>query len=505
MKNSYYLPQMGLSGLAKAAVGELQPVLALDEAAVPFAILDSFDQALWRSGRVLLETGGAFELLTTDGETLSQPAERRGDFVADFRDGAIKRSLADISPLRSLKPIGSGTLRHGTLALLDAKQKTHCRASLRVLTMNEGIAAAIVTLQGLRGYDRSLAELRKQIEDCGGETLDLGKLIPHLIPAHRAFDAKPDVIIKPEETSFTAATAIIAAHIPVMRGNENGIVEDHDTEFLHNYRVAGRKIRSVLSLFKAVYREDQTLDLKARFSALMRPTGPLRDLDVYFLGRQDFHDLLPSSLQAGLDGLFDVLTEKRQAERIALARHLTSAAYQDEIGSLTNLFDRRKKLRRGPNADQAAYEYAGRLIWKRYRQICDTAKAIDADTKDTEIHLLRIQCKKLRYLMEFFGALFPRRAFKELVGRLKTLQDSLGIFNDYSVQQISLQAFLSGRGDTPHVVSPPVAQSVAALIAVLHHKQIEERDRVVGNLTQFISPETQKTFRALFHQRKGKE
>lgn len=505
MKNSYYLPQMGLSGLAKTAVGELQPVLALDDAAAPFAILDTFDQALWRSGRVLLETGGAFELFTADGETLSQPAERRGDFVADFRDGAIKHSLADMSPLRSLKPIGSGTLRHGTLALLDAEQKTHCRASLRVLTMNGGIAAAIVTLQGLRGYDRSLAELRRQIEDCGGEPLDLGRLVSHLIPAHGTFEAKPDIIIKPDETSFTAATDIIAAYIPVMRGNENGIIEDHDTEFLHNYRVAGRKIRSVLSLFKGVYREDQTLDLKARFSALMRPTGPLRDLDVYFLGRQDFHDLLPGSLQAGLDGLFDMLTVKRQAERVALAGHLTSAAYQAEIGSLANLFDRRKKLRRGPNADQAAYEYACRLIWKRYRKICDTAQAINADTTDAEIHLLRIQCKKLRYLMESFGALFPRRAFKELVGRLKTLQDSLGVFNDYSVQQISLQAFLSVGDNKTHAVTLPVAQSIAALIAVLHHKQVEERGRVVGNLTQFISPETQQTFRTLFHARKGQE
>ena len=80
---------------------------------MPFGILDTFDQSLRRSGKLLLETGGAFELLTTDGETISQSAERSGDFVADFQDGAVKRALADVSPLRSLRPIGSGTVRSG--------------------------------------------------------------------------------------------------------------------------------------------------------------------------------------------------------------------------------------------------------------------------------------------------------------------------------------------------------------------------------------------------------
>lgn len=504
-KDLYCLSPKGFSALAKGLVGKLRPVLALDEVAVPFAILDCFDQSLRRSARLLLETGGVFELLMSDGETVSQSAERNGDFVADFREGAVKRALADLSPLRSLRPIGSGTMRCGTLALLDGEQKTHCRGSLRVVTLDGEAVTAIVTLQGLRGYEKSLAELRKHIEICGGKHLSRSDLYDDVCPGRSAYDAKPEVIIAPEDTAFNAATDIIAAYIPVARANEHGIIDDHDTEFLHDYRIALRKIRSVLGLFKAVYREDQRRELKARFSALMRPTGRLRDLDVYLLGRQHFYDLLPKSLHGGLDSLFEILTAERQAERVALSDHLACAAYQKEIDSLAGLFGRRKQLRHGRNADLAAHEYACRLIWKRYRKICNSAKRIGADTEDAEVHLLRILCKKLRYLMEFFGPLFPRRDFKALLGPLKTLQDNLGRYNDCSVQQANLRKLLSRMDDRLQSANLQVAQSVGALIAVLHRKQVEERVRVVGSFAQFNSPDTQHTFQTLFHLREGEK
>ena len=74
-------------------------------------VLDSFDQSLRRSGRLLLETGRSFELLRSDGRVLAQPAVRRGQFIADFQEGPVKQALADISPLRSLLAIGSGDMR----------------------------------------------------------------------------------------------------------------------------------------------------------------------------------------------------------------------------------------------------------------------------------------------------------------------------------------------------------------------------------------------------------
>ncbi|MFN4101365.1 MAG: CHAD domain-containing protein [Pararhodobacter sp.] len=499
--HSYLLPADALATLTRPPSGSLKPVLTQAATALPVTVLDDFDQSLRGSGRLLLETGPAFELLTQDGRVLRQPAKRNGQFVADFCEGPVKQALADLSPLRCLLPVGSGKLRLGQLVVLDDDEKTHCRAHLRILSETGTESMAIVTPQGLRGYDESLARLRRHIEACGGTSLPGDRLHAALFPELPAYTAKPDIKIDPEDTAFAAATDIITRFIPVARANEAGIIADHDTEFLHDYRIALRKIRSVLSLFKGVYSEEQIVDLKARFSKLMAQTGRLRDLDVYLLERRRFYEFLPATLHGGLDRMFALFTDERKAEKAKLARYLQSKAYQKEISALAEDFDKRTDLRPGPMAKRGAHDYACSLIWKRYRKIHKIAAMLDAETEDAEVHRLRIHCKKLRYLMEFFAPLFPKAEFKSLLKPLKQLQDNLGLFNDYAVQQVSLQEFIRNRDFGPKGISLDVAQSVGALTAALHRQQAEEREKVVENLAQFNSAPMQQTFRELFHMR----
>ncbi|WP_416173464.1 CHAD domain-containing protein [Cypionkella sp.] len=283
------------------------------------------------------------------------------------------------------------------------------------------------------------------------------------------------------------------------------MIGDLDTEFVHDYRVVLRKIRSVLSLFKGVYTKQLTDELKAKFSEMMEPTGRLRDLDVYLLEKQKFYDLLPQSQHSGLALMFKLFAEQRVTEITKLVRHLHSKSYKKEISRLEKLFNKPEKLKPGPKADMRALDYASALIWKRYSLVRKTADQLGPETDDAEVHALRIHCKKLRYLMEFFGPVFPKSEFKSLIKPLKQLQDALGLFNDCSVQQASLQDFLHKGGDWPNVVSLAVAQSVGALTAVLHHRQIEQRAKVIESFAQFNEPAMQETFRNLFHAREGKK
>lgn len=503
--NCYALPVKAAEMLTRRSGDKLLPTLMLDEVAAPAKVLDCFDQSLRRSGMLLLETGGSLELLMPDGRVLSQSAKRKGRFVSDFQQGSVKLALTNISPIRSLLPIGSGTVRRGLFALLDDEQKTHCRAQLHFLTGDGGKGAVIITLQGLRGYDKSLAEMRKHVAACGGIQLSQSRVYSDIFSGHIAYDPKPEVPVEPDDTAFEAATDIIAAYIPVARANEGGIIADYDTEFLHDYRVALRKIRSVLSLFKDVYDESQTADIKDRFADLMGPTGRLRDLDVYLLEKQRYYDLLPNTLHGGLDAIFKMFAEERKVEKANLSRHLESKTYEKEISSLARLFKKRRKLNAGPKAELAAHVYACDLIWQRYRKICRIAAGIGPETDDAEVHILRIHCKKLRYLMEFFAPLFPKPDFKSLIKPLKLLQENLGFYHDYAVQQVSLQDYVRGRAELPSGVNIEIAQSVGALTAVLHRWQLEERAKVVASIAQFNSPATQQTFRTLFHERSEKK
>lgn len=493
----YSLPSTASNDLEKADFGKLRAVWIQDSEAQNFTVFDCFDQQLRQSGRLLVETGETLELVMADGQILKQSSQRTGNFVVDLSDGPVKQALADLSALRSLLPVGSGEMRRETLTLIDDVEKVQCRAQLWSLTTTDG-GVMLVFLQGLRGYDKALAQLRKVLESANAVALGEVDVHAQLFPEHPRYRANLEIAIAPDMAAFDAANDIIVAYIPVARANEFGIIADHDTKFLHDYRISLRKIRAVLSLFKGIYSPEQTDDLKARFSALMAVTGRLRDLDVYLLDQQKYYDLLPQSLHAGLDTLFSHFARERFEKQAELTDHLRSKGYDKEFASLAKLFGSRKKLSRGPNADRAAKSFASELIWKRYRKVCKIASAIDADTADAEVHAMRIHSKKLRYLMEFFAPLFPQAKVKSLLKPLKQLQDNLGLFNDYAVQQDSLSVVLRELDDPSQPGALEMAQSIGALIAMLHGQQIKERGRALESFEQFDSPQTRQTFRKLF-------
>ncbi len=491
------LPAEAFDGGAAGPWGDWRPVLVWETAA-PFAILDDFDQSLRRSQRLLIESGGWFELWPAEGPVLRQPAEAEG-FAARFAEGPVKAALKDLSPLRRLSRTGVGELRRGELALTEDSGEVRARAGLLLFSgTGEGLLAALP-----EGEGKALKALEEGLAALGAEPLRRGDPARRLHPELAPYQAKPEAPIDPDARAFDAASDIVAACLPVLRANEAGIVADLDTEHLHDHRVALRRIRSVLSLFKDVYDADQTGDLKARFSALMAPTGPLRDLDVYLLEREAFYAMAPEALHEGLDEMFELFARERAAEQARLAEFLRSPAWLEEMTALEALFRDREGLKPGPDADHGAWALACELIWGRYRKIRRTGAKLIHEAPDEEIHKLRIHCKKLRYLMEFFAPLFPAKPFADLLKPLKTLQEALGVFNDASVQQASLRRFVEGlEAKGAHHGGLGVALSVGALISVLHHRQLAERSRIAESFVRFASRETQNAFRELFHEKK---
>jgi len=393
-------------------------------------------------------------------------------------------------------------LHYCRMIAVDDDHKTHVRAHFqRFQVEGDKRQITLVTLQALRGYDSAYEALRLHIANLNVESVaDIASMYTRLVADYKEYDPKPEITISRDELAFQAANDIISTYIGVARLNEQGIISDSDTEFLHDYRVSLRKVRSVISLFKGVYEENQTLKLKQSFSDLMAPTGRLRDLDVYFLEHDQYFELLPESLHDGLDIMFDLFAKERNNQHKSMVRRLKSSAYNETISEMATLFSASTTLQQGPHASRSAWDFACELIWKRYRKVCKIARAIDDSTEDEEVHELRIHCKKLRYLMEFFSPLFPAKQIKSLIKSLKKLQDNLGLFNDYSVQQESMQSFLTNHVSTGREQDLTVAKSVGALIAVLHQQQLAERALVVSNFAVFDEETTRQQFRQLFYQ-----
>ncbi|MGR3760252.1 CHAD domain-containing protein [Roseobacteraceae bacterium NS-SX3] len=296
------------------------------------------------------------------------------------------------------------------------------------------------------------------------------------------------------ETAMEVAVQTIRASLEAARRHEAGVIAGRDPEFLHGYRISLRRSRSVLSLFKGVFAADAQRQLKAEFASLMAPTGRLRDLDVFLLERPFYSSFLPEALQPGLEPLFAAIEADRTAAQADLARHLESGEYRRKAAALAAALETPGAGFRGARAGDEARAYGRGLIWKRYRRICKGAAGLTDGTPDSEVHELRIACKKLRYLMEVFEPLLPGKSVKVLLKPLKRLQDNLGRFNDCSVQQAALQHFLQEHEEAGGM---DMAQCVGGLTAVLYRRQRAERALVSGNLGRLAGAGMQAKVRAL--------
>ena len=110
---------------------------------------------------------------------------------------------------------------------------------------------------------------------------------------------------------------------------------------------------------------------------------------------------------------------------------------------------------------------------------------------------MRIDCKKLRYSLEFFASFFPKDKMDELIGHLKKLQDNLGEFNDLSVQQADLMAALNGalpRGEDRLLC----ASAIGGLVAQLHVQQRVVRRAFASAVAAFSKKKNVRLYRALF-------
>ena len=149
------------------------------------------------------------------------------------------------------------------------------------------------------------------------------------------------------------------------------------------------------------------------------------------------------------------------------------------------------------NAERAVIDLAGQRIYKNYKRVVKTGNKILANTEDEMLHFLRIECKKLRYLMEFFASLFPHKKIDALIGQLKNLQDNLGDFNDLCVQQEYLLNIVTELPASQQQVKKTLV-AIGSLIETLEEEKGAVKDAFARTFTDFAAPANQKLVQELF-------
>jgi len=227
-------------------------------------------------------------------------------------------------------------------------------------------------------------------------------------------------------STISGFRTIALACLRHLQSNEQGVRESDSPEFVHQARVAIRRLRSAIRVWKPLLPADFVADFDPLWQALAARLGDTRNWDVFNSETlPTIIDRFPASPEVAR--LADYAQRRcamhRQAARQALSSLDYSRLLLDFPARLLDLPE---------DTEQRLADFAPRCLQKRAKQVRRlAAEAMDGDAAAR--HRLRVAYKRLRYALEFFAPLFSGEALRQYHLAASELQEVLGRLNDLSV------------------------------------------------------------------------
>lgn len=241
----------------------------------------------------------------------------------------------------------------------------------------------------------------------------------------------PELPIKADiDTIFqTLAFACIAQ----MQSNEQGVLHSRDIEYLHQTRVALRRLRSVLSVVSRTVPTSYFRAHRAWLRETSQILGDARDWDVFMT---EFLSKAASDAQdyPALSDLKRYATRRRSDARRRVRTALASTDYTTHmLGLARSLHEKNWDAERSSEHRKIAAlspkKFAASVLERAHHKAVKRGKRLDP-ANYSEFHQLRIRIKKLRYSVELLCPLFGKKVTRKYLSRLADLQKVLGELND---------------------------------------------------------------------------
>lgn len=212
-----------------------------------------------------------------------------------------------------------------------------------------------------------------------------------------------------------------------LQHNHAGAVSSDDPEYIHQMRVATRRLRAVLRIFRPLLAPQIETQLLPPLHQLMAILGAARDRDVLLTEiAEPVMRALPG--EPRLAALVGVITEERYRVRSAAVAALRAPAFGRLMLLAAAILHRKLRTPIAASPDSLII-FAKSRIRRLERRVEHLATAARVDDP-VSLHALRIGVKRLRYALEFFLPLQHRKGLPERLQRLAELQDTLGQLND---------------------------------------------------------------------------
>ena len=239
--------------------------------------------------------------------------------------------------------------------------------------------------------------------------------------------------IDPQMSPVEAFRAVALSCLTQLQRNEAGVIARENPEFVHQARVAIRRLRSAINLFSPLLSQDFIAVYSPRWRDLANQLGSARDWDVFlaetlapleeaFPGDADLAELRARSEAIQKKAQASAAVALMQADYSRLLLAFSAALFRVEAPTIA-----------GPDKSSASMpslrRFAARRLQKRARMI-ETLVREHGRMNAERRHELRIAFKKLRYALEFFAPILQRKRLIAYQASLSSIQDLLGTLND---------------------------------------------------------------------------
>lgn len=278
-----------------------------------------------------------------------------------------------------------------------------------------------------------------------------------------------------------------------LKKNEAGTRLGSDREALHRMRVATRRLRVAMRLFRDVLPARRTQRLRLELLWLGNVLGGIRDLDVQLEGLRYQAEDLSEGECAVIEMFRRMVEHQREILHHRLLQLLHSRRYARLVRRMEHwLFQKSPRFPRARLARCPSVAVAPVILRKRLARLLDIGGSLSPTSSDASYHRVRILCKRFRYAGEFFELVYADRLV-EPIAKLIQMQDTLGAHQDVVVA-INLLRQVARHIKGPREKTAPLFLGLSQRI---YAKQIEAKKLRASFLIAFKRFCSKKHLRAM--------
>ena len=240
-----------------------------------------------------------------------------------------------------------------------------------------------------------------------------------------------DAIITADQPIAEAVRSLLAHQLGVLLEQEAAYWTGDRKDAVHRMRVALRRMRALLRLHGDRFTGQSLKPLTTAIRKAGRALGRVRDLDVFIAHLTNQEGMEPDDL----DDLVAAWKKRRRKARRRLTAYLRGKSYRtliEVLAEFTSVPGKGVRPPTGPHAPVEVRHVLGTSLWSRYEAVWAYGPLLGDASMET-LHDLRIECKYLRYALEFFQPILNQTKSAQLIATVVDIQDHLGHLHDAAV------------------------------------------------------------------------